>query len=69
MHTFAEDDSNDFKKLFSYIDEKELSPDLKVFWEAQKKIFWIERFKRKQMASKVSTYSISHIKSSPRARA
>lgn len=37
MHTFAEEDSNDFKTMFDKSDENELNPDLLVFWEAQKK--------------------------------
>ena len=37
MYTFDDDDSKDFEKMFCNIDEQKLSPDLKLFWQAQKK--------------------------------
>ncbi len=37
MYTFSEEDSNDFEKMFGCIEDKELNPDMKQFWEAQKK--------------------------------
>ncbi|CAB3993134.1 Hypothetical predicted protein [Paramuricea clavata] len=38
MYNFDIEDSEDFEKMFSNIDEKKLSPDLKLFWQVQKKV-------------------------------
>ena len=37
MYTFDNNDCQDFEKMFSNIDVQKLSPDLKLFWQAQKK--------------------------------
>lgn len=37
MKTFTEEDSDDFRQMFANIDEEKLKPDLKMFWDAQKK--------------------------------
>ena len=37
MYTF-DNDCQDLEKMFSNIDVQKLSPDLKLFWQAQKKV-------------------------------